>query len=293
MSYRYLATIEFPRQDKLRRLARLSARIFWLPSATSSDINQLSLYDWLCIESWPSHEVHYDGRFSALKSRQNFTSRVLAEARVLHLLPFSHIWKTKMMLLKPVVARQILPIVRSSQVFRIQYVGRPFQAFRRSITAKPTVKAGKNTCNFVHSIQRKFYLTKIVYPERLIVYHAGTGRTVFLGCLKVTTIFIFSFFCLVVAPTHFFAEEEPKWIAAGGMFKINPCLPKSCNSVLMTRDLHLCKPSVILDLTVCSPSFRNNTDGHRSLHSWPICQLHSPTSPSIRPKFSWNADSLF
>jgi hypothetical protein len=84
--------------------------------------------------------------------------------------------------------------------------------------SKSTVKAGKNTRNLVHSNESS-YLTKTVYPERLIVYHAGTGRTVFLGCLKVTTIFIFSFFCLVVAPTHFFAEEEPKWVAAGGMFR--------------------------------------------------------------------------
>jgi hypothetical protein len=50
------------------------------------------------------------------------------------------------------------------------------------------------------------------------VYHAGTGRTVFLGCLKVTTIFIFSFFCLVIAPAHFYAEEEPKWVAGAGVF---------------------------------------------------------------------------
>ena len=83
--------------------------------------------------------------------------------------------------------------------------------------SKPTVKARENTRNFVHSKECS-YLTKAVYPERLIVYHAGTGRTVFLGCLKVTTIFTFSFFSLVVAPTHFFAEEEPKWVAAGGMF---------------------------------------------------------------------------
>ncbi|KAM3064925.1 hypothetical protein ACMFMG_011247 [Clarireedia jacksonii] len=52
------------------------------------------------------------------------------------------------------------------------------------------------------------------YPTRLLIYHSGTGRTVFLGCLKVTTIFIFAFFTLVVAPAHFYAEEEqPKWVA--------------------------------------------------------------------------------
>ncbi|RQM08827.1 hypothetical protein DH86_00002964 [Scytalidium sp. 3C] len=58
-------------------------------------------------------------------------------------------------------------------------------------------------------------LMQAVYPERLLVYHAGTGRTVFIGCLKVTTIFVFSFFGLVVAPTHFYSEvEEPLWVPA-------------------------------------------------------------------------------
>ncbi|ATZ46540.1 hypothetical protein BCIN_01g11180 [Botrytis cinerea B05.10] len=51
------------------------------------------------------------------------------------------------------------------------------------------------------------------YPERLLIYHSGTGRTVFLGCLKVTTIFIFVFFTLVVAPAHYYAEDEPEWVA--------------------------------------------------------------------------------
>ena len=56
----------------------------------------------------------------------------------------------------------------------------------------------------------------IVFPERLLIYHAGTGRSVFLGCLRVTTIFVFAFFTLVVAPTHLYAENEPLWITGAG-----------------------------------------------------------------------------
>ncbi|TVY54900.1 hypothetical protein LCER1_G004850, partial [Lachnellula cervina] len=51
------------------------------------------------------------------------------------------------------------------------------------------------------------------FPERLLVYHAGTGRTVFLGALKVTTIFIATFFCAVLGPTYFYAENEPPWVS--------------------------------------------------------------------------------
>ncbi|KAA8577072.1 hypothetical protein EYC84_007080 [Monilinia fructicola] len=35
----------------------------------------------------------------------------------------------------------------------------------------------------------------------------------FLVVLKVTTIFIFVFFTLVVAPAHYYAEDEPEWVA--------------------------------------------------------------------------------
>lgn len=54
------------------------------------------------------------------------------------------------------------------------------------------------------------------FPERLLIYHAGTGRTVFVGCLKVTTIFVFAFFALVVTPAHYYATDEPFWITPLG-----------------------------------------------------------------------------
>ncbi|KAH8734540.1 hypothetical protein BGZ61DRAFT_125690 [Ilyonectria robusta] len=51
-------------------------------------------------------------------------------------------------------------------------------------------------------------------PERLIIYHAGTGRTTFLAMVKVTTLFIGCFFCFVVAPGYIKAEK-PVWETAG------------------------------------------------------------------------------
>jgi len=42
----------------------------------------------------------------------------------------------------------------------------------------------------------------IVYPERLCIYHAGTGRVTFLAVLKLSTIFVFAFFGFVVTPTY-------------------------------------------------------------------------------------------
>lgn len=54
------------------------------------------------------------------------------------------------------------------------------------------------------------------YPERLLIYHAGTGKTVFVGCLKLTTIFLFSFSCLFVAPSLYYAPDVPNWAPALG-----------------------------------------------------------------------------
>ncbi|KAJ9296093.1 hypothetical protein DTO271G3_5668 [Paecilomyces variotii] len=49
-------------------------------------------------------------------------------------------------------------------------------------------------------------------PERILIYHGGTGKTIFLGMLRITTIFIFGVSCLVVAPA-FFASDFPWYIA--------------------------------------------------------------------------------
>jgi hypothetical protein len=56
----------------------------------------------------------------------------------------------------------------------------------------------------------------LVFPERLVVYHAGATRSTIIGCMKVTTIIIFAFFSLVVAPAHWKSEEQPKWVAGAG-----------------------------------------------------------------------------
>lgn len=47
-----------------------------------------------------------------------------------------------------------------------------------------------------------------MYPERLCIYHAGTGRVTFLACLKLSTIFVFAFFGFVVTPTYI---EKTGW----------------------------------------------------------------------------------
>ncbi|OAQ98116.1 hypothetical protein LLEC1_08203, partial [Akanthomyces lecanii] len=57
-------------------------------------------------------------------------------------------------------------------------------------------------------------------PERLLIYHAGTGRTTFLAMLKVTTLFIGAFFCCIAVPSYIQADkpiEETAKIALCGV----------------------------------------------------------------------------
>ncbi|TQV96457.1 hypothetical protein V2A60_003143 [Cordyceps javanica] len=57
-------------------------------------------------------------------------------------------------------------------------------------------------------------------PERVLIYHAGTGRTTFLAMLKVTTLFIGAFFCCVAVPSYIQADkpiEETAKIALCGV----------------------------------------------------------------------------
>lgn len=44
-------------------------------------------------------------------------------------------------------------------------------------------------------------------PDRVLIYHAGTPRTTFLACLKVTTLFGLAFFTFLVAPAYIAADK--------------------------------------------------------------------------------------
>ncbi|POR34979.1 Uncharacterized protein TPAR_04830 [Tolypocladium paradoxum] len=52
-------------------------------------------------------------------------------------------------------------------------------------------------------------------PERLIIYHAGTGRTAFLAMLKLTSILIGAFFTLVVVPGY--VRSDKPWPETAGV----------------------------------------------------------------------------
>ncbi|KAL4899773.1 hypothetical protein BDW74DRAFT_107570 [Aspergillus multicolor] len=82
-------------------------------------------------------------------------------------------------------------------------------------------------------------------PEKILIYHGGTGRTLFLGMLRITTIFIFGASVLVVAPA-FMSSEFPAYlgpaIIAGGAL---PMLFVAYTSAPYVNFVHLALPITV------------------------------------------------
>ena len=55
-----------------------------------------------------------------------------------------------------------------------------------------------------------------MYPERLLVYHVGTGKTTIIGFIKVSTILAFAVACLVAAPAFYNDPASPWWAPPAG-----------------------------------------------------------------------------
>lgn len=51
------------------------------------------------------------------------------------------------------------------------------------------------------------------YPARLLVYHAGTSKTVFISSVKLTSIFVFIFGAAFLAPQYYYDPASPNHIA--------------------------------------------------------------------------------
>ena len=66
-----------------------------------------------------------------------------------------------------------------------------------------------------------FIVSGSLLPERLLVFHAGTQRIVFVGCMKLTTIFLFAFSCGAIAPAYYKAPDQPVWAPIAGNYASN------------------------------------------------------------------------
>ncbi|OQE30629.1 hypothetical protein PENFLA_c002G08436 [Penicillium flavigenum] len=81
-------------------------------------------------------------------------------------------------------------------------------------------------------------------PERILVYYGGTGRAIFLGTLRITTVLLFGAACLIVAPACSVADDYPWYstpavIAAGAL----PMLFVSYTAAPYVNFIHLALPA--------------------------------------------------
>lgn len=52
----------------------------------------------------------------------------------------------------------------------------------------------------------------MAYPSKLVVYHAGVGRTVFLGASKIITFLLFGYGTAILAPAYYNDENAPLYM---------------------------------------------------------------------------------
>ena len=50
-------------------------------------------------------------------------------------------------------------------------------------------------------------------PERILIYHAGTGKIAFVGCMKITAFFLFAANLALAGPSAAWLSEGPAWNA--------------------------------------------------------------------------------
>jgi hypothetical protein len=135
------------------------------------------------------------------------------------------------MFLQRVTVQHSLFRLRLIQKLRFQRPKNPIQACRTKTTATPASITKNSAQKFGMLLNPKICQTadanlRAAYPESILIYHAGTGRTVFLGILKVSTIFVCAYYCLAEAPAQFRAGVELWRIAGKGRSAAsNGCLP--------------------------------------------------------------------
>ncbi|EIT78357.1 hypothetical protein AO1008_09157 [Aspergillus oryzae 100-8] len=147
--------------------------------------------------------------------------------------------------LRTLLPRGVRRDLNSTIFYRLKTTQTPF---RLSKNESPALKPKENNATAARSSpQSATTHAKTAIrrgpPERILIYHGGTGKTIFLGMLRITTIFLFGVSVLVVAPA--FASDEFPWylapaVVVGGAL---PMLFVSYTSAPFVNFVHLALPA--------------------------------------------------
>ena len=61
--------------------------------------------------------------------------------------------------------------------------------------------------------------------DRILIYHAGTGRTTMIAMIKLTTLFISAFFCGIIVPSYVNSGKDILDTAQGSSSHAQPLSP--------------------------------------------------------------------
>ncbi|KAI1322408.1 hypothetical protein F5Y16DRAFT_386656 [Xylariaceae sp. FL0255] len=101
-------------------------------------------------------------------------------------------------------------------ILRTNFIKRP------SSLRFQTTSTGQTSSDAVSTPPLKSNIPQHAFASRICVYHAGTGRTTFLACLKLTTLFMFVFFGFVVTPAYYNKEGLTANVARTTLSAIAP-----------------------------------------------------------------------
>lgn len=123
----------------------------------------------------------------------------------------------------------------------------------------------------------------VAAPENVLIYHAGTGRIVFLGMLRTATIFVAGVSSMIIAPA-FFADEFPSYLAPLSMSTLNF---KSIDIILTDFSCHRRRTPTHIRCIYHSPL--------REQHLHPpacLCTQIARSSARIRQKSPLDRDTI-
>ncbi|KJZ76980.1 hypothetical protein HIM_03857 [Hirsutella minnesotensis 3608] len=142
--------------------------------------------------------------------------------------------------LKP-SARPLMPLARASllrHVERRSYAQLSKQVGAKENQQKERANDGKKQAEHLGRDQ-----THNQIPERLIIYHAGTGRITFLAMLKLTSIFVSVFFCANAASSYIKADKPAYEVVAVSLCGVVPFALIAYTSAPFVTQIHIHLPS--------------------------------------------------
>ncbi|KAK3336533.1 hypothetical protein B0T19DRAFT_409768 [Cercophora scortea] len=123
--------------------------------------------------------------------------------------------------------------------------------------------------------------SKLVYPDRMVIYHAGAGKTGFLAAMKLSTVFLFVFFDMLLTPSYLAAGEPLHKAAAVAVCGVIPLLYVAYSTSPFVTTIHLSVPSFARGSAEMLQRFAKNAPGNTRLDVTTMSLIGKPRVSSM------------